>query len=472
MKSSELIFVPAPGAGHIVSILEFARRMLDQDEHLLITVLVMKFPYIPYSDAYAKSLTASQPRIQLISLPDVDPPPSELYTTSVEAYIWDFIERQVPHVQDIVTNIISSRSNTGTVRVAGLVLDLFCVPMIDVADEFGLPSFIFLTCNAGFLGLMMYFSYNVGHAIPEFGMSDPELSLPGFANPVPPRVFPGALFNKHGGCAAYVNIGKRFKDAKAILVNTCAELEPHAIEYFLNDGGKTPQVYPVGPVLHLKAQPNSSLDAARWNEIKRWLDQQPESSVVFLCFGSGGSFDAPQVKEIALGLEQSEQKFLWSMRVPPSSDFKNPEEMLPQGFLERIQGRGMICGWAAQVEVLAHKAIGGFVSHCGWNSILESLWHGVPIATFPIYAEQQLNAFEMVKELALAVELKMDYRMDGDLVKADEVARAVRCVMQSDSQVRKKVKAKGELARKAVMDGGSSFTSLARFVKDVVASSS
>ncbi|MBA0690652.1 hypothetical protein Goari_008314 [Gossypium aridum] len=148
---------------------------------------------------------------------------------------------------------------------------------------------------------------------------------------------------------------------------------------------------------------------------------------------------------------------------------KNPEEMLPEGFLERIQERGMICRWAPQVDVLGHKAVGGFVSHCGWNSILESLWHGVPIVTWPIYAEQQLNAY-MMKEVGLAVELRWDYRGGtSDIVKAEEIEEGVRQVMDAGSEVRKKVKEMAEMARKAVMNGGSSFNSIGRFIEDMIA---
>ncbi|GLT54409.1 hypothetical protein SLA2020_276100 [Shorea laevis] len=129
----------------------------------------------------------------------------------------------------------------------------------------------------------------------------------------------------------------------------------------------------------------------------------------------------------------------------------------------------MICGWAPQVEVLAHKAIGGFVSHCGWNSILESLWHGVPIAAWPIYAEQQINAFQMVRDLGLAVELKLDYRRGGDqLVTAEEIEKAVKCVMDGESEVRKRVKEMSEKSRKAVVNGGSSFASLGRLIETML----
>ncbi|XVF46725.1 hypothetical protein PTKIN_Ptkin03bG0051300 [Pterospermum kingtungense] len=233
-------------------------------------------------------------------------------------------------------------------------------------------------------------------------------------------------------------------------------------------------------ILHLTGLPHPELDLVQREKVMKRLDDQPRSSVVFLCFGSFGlgRFEAPQVKEMALGLEQSRYRFLWSLRAPlpvTQNDasgivyYKTPEDMLPEGFLERIQDRGMICEWVPQVEVLAHKAIGGFVSHCGWNSILESLWYGVPIVTWPMYAEQQLNAFKMVKELGLVEEMRLDYRHGTiDIVKADEIEKAVWMVMDGESKVSKKVKEMSETARKAVEEGGSPFNSIGRLIEDMI----
>jgi hypothetical protein len=466
MRQAELIFIPTPGIGHLVSTLEFAKRLIDRDDRLLITILSMKFPFTPLADAYTRSLTASQARIQLIELPQVDPPPAELLN-SVEGYISVFIESNIPNVKRCLTKIVSSNSNSGSARVAVLVLDFFCLSMIDVGRELGLPSYLFLTSNAGFLGLMLYLPSRHNQMNIEFSDSDPALLIPGFVNPVPPVVMPSAVFNKDGGYTAYIKLAQRFRDTKGIIVNTFTELEQHALGSFPD--GQTPPVYAVGPVLDLKGQPHPGLDWAQHDNIMKWLDFQPPSSVVFLCFGSMGSFGATQVKEIATGLERSGHRFLWSLRMPPSP---SPDNILPEGFLERIEGRGMICGeWAPQVEVLAHKAVGGFVSHCGWNSILESLWHGVPILTWPIYAEQQLNAFKMVRELGLAMEMRLDYRSGGDLVMAEEIERAVSRLMDGGIEVRKKVKEMGEMARKAVMDGGSSFTSIGQLMEDMIGSS-
>ncbi|XVF71102.1 hypothetical protein PTKIN_Ptkin12aG0008200 [Pterospermum kingtungense] len=181
-----------------------------------------------------------------------------------------------------------------------------------------------------------------------------------------------------------------------------------------------------------------------------WLDKQPPSSVVFLCFGSNGSFGVDQVKEIARALEQGGHRFLWSLRRAPDAtngttaspiDYDNVEEVLPEGFLDRTAEIGKIIGWAPQVTILGHPSIGGFVSHCGWNSTLESIWFGVPIATWPLFAEQQMNAFELVTELELAVEIKMDYKRERlgneeiEIVKAEKIERGIRCLMEQDRDI-------------------------------------
>ncbi|KAI5435245.1 hypothetical protein KIW84_021889, partial [Lathyrus oleraceus] len=175
-------------------------------------------------------------------------------------------------------------------------------------------------------------------------------------------------------------------------------------------------------------------------------------------------FVPSQIREIALGLKNSGVRFLWA---------NNAEKKgLPEGFLEwmELEGKGMICGWAPQVEILAHNAIGGFVSHCGWNSILESLWFGVPILTWPIYAEQQLNAFRMVKEWGLAVELRVDYRKGSENVVAEEIEKGLKDLMDRDNIVHKKVQEIKEKARNAIASGGSSFISVGKFIDNVIGS--
>ncbi|KAL5750475.1 hypothetical protein ACOSP7_025078 [Xanthoceras sorbifolium] len=401
MKKAELVFVPAPGVGHLVATLEFAKRLIDRGF----------LPFTSFVDAYSKLNTASRSGIRLIDLPEVEPPSPELLKESAEFYFTLFIESQLHYVRNIVSDIVSSRSCSESVRVTGL--NSVCLLIYS------------LTSNAGFLGLMLYLPTRHDQISTVFESSDSELLIPGFVNPVPVFVLPSALFNKYG-YSSYIKLAQRFNNVNGIIVNTLSELEPYAVNSI--SSSLNPLVYTVGPVLELKVP----------KKILKWLDDQSESSVVFLCFGSGGSFGPAQVKEIATGLEQNENEFLWSLRVSP------PNNEVP------------LLDYITDDDVLAHKAIGGFVSHCGWNSILESLWYGVPIVTWPLYAEQQFNAFRMVKELGLAVEVRLDSRRDSDLVVADEIGRAVRCV--------KKVKEMAEISRKSLMDGGSSFVSIGQFI--------
>lgn len=151
------------------------------------------------------------------------------------------------------------------------------------------------------------------------------------------------------------------------------------------------------------------------------------------------------------------------------NDFSDPEEILPEGFMSRVRQRGLICGWAPQLEILAHNAIGGFVSHCGWNSILESLWFGVPIATWPLCAEQHVNAFYMVKDLNLAIELSMDYRLgQADIVPAKVIESALIRLMDPDGEVRKRVEEMSSSIRRGIADGGSAFDAMNRLIEDML----
>ncbi|XP_047323039.1 UDP-glycosyltransferase 71A15-like [Impatiens glandulifera] len=291
------------------------------------------------------------------------------------------------------------------------------------------------------------------------------------------------MYVKNGGSAAYLDLVRSLRRAKGIVVNTFYDVEPEAIEAILNDEG-SPPIYPVGPILNL----NKSVGEKR-DDIVQWLDQQPPSSVIFLCFGSMGSFEDAQVKQMAIAIERSGHRFLWSVRRPPTSSGGKPwltseynelelEEVMPEGFFTRTAEIGKVIGWAPQVDVLGHKAVGGFVTHCGWNSTMESLWFGVPTASWPLYAEQQANAFQMIKVLDLAVEIKMDYRKNwtkgGEeiVVEAGIIENALRQLMDEENSRenqdrRKRVKEMSEKSRKAVQEGGSSYLSLGRFIDDI-----
>ncbi|KAJ9129530.1 hypothetical protein P3X46_033794 [Hevea brasiliensis] len=466
MEKAQLVFVPAPGMGHIVSAVEVAKLLLTRCHQLSITVLILNHSSInskvhSYIESQRASSSIVPTRLRFINLPKDE---TELFSFS------SFVKSQKSHVKEAVLKITQSDfvSSVDSPQLVGFVVDTFCSSIIDVANEFGVPCYIFFSSGAAFLGFMLYVQkiHDEEKFDPtEFKDSDAELKVPSLVNPFPGRVMPSAMLSKEWFPFMLDNT-RRFREAKGIIINTFLELESYAIEYL-----KMPPVYPMGPILDVGLDGRNS-----HKEIMQWLDDQPPLSVVFLCFGSKGSFRENQVKEIACALEHSGYRFLWSIRrpAPPSflassSDYEDPQEVLPKGFLDRIIGIGKVIGWAPQVAVLAHPAVGGFISHCGWNSILESIWFGVPIATWPMNAEQQFNAFEMVIELELAAEIKIDYRNNSEIiVNCDEIERGIRCLMEHDNEKRKKVKEMGEKSRRALMEGGSSYSSLGTLIKDVM----
>lgn len=480
MITSVVIFVPAPGVGHLVSTVEVSKLLVSRDDRISISILIMNLSSDSSNHAITQNLKKDVPdRIAFVDIPALD----ETIMTGLrsKAYLnllMSFLEIQKTKVKDVVASILSRSESS---KLAGFVIDFFCTPMIDVANEFNVPAYVFFTSAAASLGLMFYtqsLKDNQNQEIYEYKDSDAELSIPSFSNPVPAKVLPSGMLSKDGS-DIITRISRRLRETKAIVINTVLELEAHSIKSLVEDENN-PLMYHVGPIIKLTNGESTSQGQISNEAIISWLDSQQLSSVVFLCFGSMGSFDPDQVTEIACALELSGQRFLWCLRRPSQEkgtgalpkDYENYNEVLPEGFLERTAERGKVIGWAPQVTILSHPSVGGFVSHCGWNSILESIWFGVPIAAWPMYAEQQLNAFKLVKELGLAVEIKMDYRKDNVgptvLVKAEEIERGIRCLMDEESEMRKKVKEMKDMCRKASAEGGSSYNSAGQFIEDLM----
>jgi len=469
MKKAEVVFVPFPAEGHLVSALEFAKLLINRDNRLRITVLVIKFPHITETDVYTKSLPISD-SLHIINLPECSLPPNIDQGSSMTA----LLEAQKPNVKQAVSNLIA-RSKNGV--LAAFVVDMFCTNMIDVAKEFSVPMLVFFTSGVAFLGLSfhLYTLRQRDNVYSTTLLQLTDLAVPSFANLVPSKALPSAVLSKEWE-SFMMGYWKGLKNADGFIVNSFEELEFHAVHSISSDPGLAGlPIYPVGPILNLEPKTKGTVDS---DDIIKWLDDQPPSSVVFLCFGSMGSFDEDQVKQIACAIENSGARFIWSLRKPPpEGTMATPSDYpcfdlgssLPEGFLERTAEIGRVVGWAPQVQILAHPAIGGFASHCGWNSVLESIYFGVPIAAWPLYAEQQTNAFELVCELKMGVEIALDYRAEFNgepnyLVTADKIERGIRSVLDKDGDVRKKVKEMSEKSKNTLLEGGSSYAYLGRLV--------
>ncbi|PIA52266.1 hypothetical protein AQUCO_01000261v1 [Aquilegia coerulea] len=217
--------------------------------------------------------------------------------------------------------------------------------------------------------------------------------------------------------------GVAIRDCEFIALRSCVELEPEWIS-FLSELNKK-QVILVGS-LHPSAQVSENQDDEKWMVIKEWLDKQRDESVVYVALGTEAVLSQNQINELALGLERSELPFFWVLRAPPES-YVDMLTMLPNGFEEKVKNRGMVwTSWAPQVNILAHRSVGGFLTHCGWNSLIEGLGYGRVPVLLPMLNDQGLNARLLVgKKLGLEIPRN---EQDGSFT-SESVAEFLRLVM-------------------------------------------
>ncbi|XP_061367899.1 scopoletin glucosyltransferase-like [Gastrolobium bilobum] len=256
-----------------------------------------------------------------------------------------------------------------------------------------------------------------------------------------------------------------------VIVNSFYELEQVYADYYRNVLGR--KAWHIGPLslsnidTEEKAHrgKEASIDEHEW---LKWLENKKPNSVVYVCFGSVTNFPDSQLREIAMGLEASGQQFIWVVRKSKEDE----KEWLLEGFEKRMEGKGLIIrGWAPQVLVLEHEAVGAFVTHCGWNSTLEAVTAGVPMVTFPVAAEQFFNEklVTEVLKIGVPVGVKKWVRLVGDSTKWEEVEKAVKRIMTGEEAVemRNKVKVLSGLARQAVAEGGSSYSDLSALIEEL-----
>ncbi|KAG0449162.1 hypothetical protein HPP92_027447 [Vanilla planifolia] len=238
--------------------------------------------------------------------------------------------------------------------------------------------------------------------------------------------------------------------ADGILVNSFEALESAAYKRLRARGER---VYAIGPMIRC----HSSKDGSA--ECMKWLDRHPCRSVVFVSFGTMVQISSRQVKELAYGLESSGQRFLWLL--PADGDC---EKYLPKGFVERTRDVGMVVGsWVPQAAVLSHVTVGGFVSHCGWNSTLESLANGVPMVAWPIQYDQRMNALLLMEGVGVALRLEASAEDEDGFVCRVAVEEIVKEQMEGErgKAVRARAAERQKEAKKAIEEDGSSWKTLA-----------
>lgn len=258
------------------------------------------------------------------------------------------------------------------------------------------------------------------------------------------------------------------------LYNTCRSLESKYMELLTklptNENKKLFAIGPLNPLIN-----NCIASSRSKHECLDWLDQQEKDSVIYVSFGTTVSMTVEQITELADGLDRSQQKFLWVLRDADKVDiFKEDEarkghDVLLERYEERVKGRGLVIrDWAPQLEILGHSSTGGFVSHCGWNSCLESVSMGVPIVTWPMHSDQPKNSTLITKVLRVGVAVK-DWDGPNDLITSNAVENAVRRLMTSTEGqgIRKRARELGAVVRSSAAAGGTSRLELDSFVAHI-----
>ncbi|KAL4595004.1 hypothetical protein ACB092_12G060000, partial [Castanea dentata] len=385
-----IVLYPSPGRGHLISMVEFGKLILKHQPSFSITILILSEPntntnstapnYVASSiTQYIATVNYTTPSITFQHLPPI----SEIPCSTASRVELSFL---IP--------CLNNPNLHQTSKLRAFIIDFFCDAAFEVATNLDIPTYYFFTSGANGLALFLYMSTSHKNVDKSFkDLSNMLFDIPGIP-PIPASDMPGAI--------------------KAILDGLCVL------------DGLTPPIFCIGPLI------SSSNQDGDEHECLKWLNSQPSRSVVFLSFGSMGLFSGKQLREMAVGLENSGQRFLWVVRNPPPDNEKEPnlDELMPKGFFERTKDKGFVVKqWAPQVEVLSHESVGGFVTHCGWNSVLEAISVGVPMVAWPLYAEQRLNRVFLVEEMKVALGLK---EMEDGLVSAEELEKRVRELFESE----------------------------------------
>lgn len=457
----------SPGMGHLIPLLELAKRLVSP--HGFFVVFFVQTTYSSVAQSQLLISLSDSPGLNIIQLPpaDVSDLPSH---ADADTCIGLVMRRSMPALETALSDHVPAGALTA------FIVDIFCTDAFDIAHQLGLPKYLFCTSSAAILAYFLYLPTLDEQTEGEFYDLGEAIMVPG-CTPIQIKDLNDAVKDrKSEGYRWFLGHVCRYKEVDGILVNTWEELDWKSLTALREEDAfkqmPTPPVYPIGPLIK-KVQ-----TSVRGVECLQWLDKQPPESVLFVSFGSGGSLSSAQVEELAWGLEQSQQRFLWVVRQPndftPSASFftsggnegdGNLSEYLPVGFLDRTRYVGLVVPcWAPQLEILAHSSTGGFLTHCGWNSALESIVHGVPMIAWPLYAEQRINA-SMLADLGLAVR---PVQAEGGFVGRKEIEGVVRQVMESADG--KALKAKTmelrESAIRASNAGGSGHNLLCQVAND------
>ncbi|CAM6016420.1 unnamed protein product, partial [Sphagnum balticum] len=473
------IILPYPARGHSIPLLHFAKHL----HSLGVTVTYVN----DHSNGNGSKSSRRSIRVVQLGVPPVQ-------TKAV---------KNLPYVREVDTLVEATEemmeklfAENQAAPPACLVSDMFLGWTQLVANKFNIPRWVLFASPCTALATFLHIPELViqGH-LPHIEPSKDNFLVHGIPGVPPTRIIdlPSPIMDHtHYEYDFYLRNAAQMHEATGVLINTFYELEPDYIDvlrktdhllWILPVGPMLPPIYFMSSAAAAVSNGGATQNKNNNHPCLQWMEKQPPASVVFVSFGSVAALPIPQLHDLAMGLQESGQRFLLVVRRPAAAAASSGETMtkedkdqlrrrvleplLPPEFTAHTEGRGFVQqDWAPQLSVLCHPAIGGFLTHCGWNSTLESICRGVPMLAWPIQAEQHMNCRFLVDDVKAAIEVQQS--SERRVTKA-EVARAVKSLMTEDAGrvVRENVEKLRDLALKAVAKGGSVQKNCETFIKEL-----
>ncbi|XP_015866970.3 UDP-glycosyltransferase 89A2 [Ziziphus jujuba] len=460
-KPHILVF-PFPAQGHLPPLLDLTHQLSLKD--LTITILIT-----PKNLPSLTPLLSLHPNIQTLILPfpsHPKVPPGVENVKDLGNHGTVPVICAMANLQEPIIQWFESHPNPPV----AILSDFFLGWTLQLAKRIKVPRFTFFSSGA-FLSCILHYCWrNPGTYLGRPVVDFPDLpNSPSFREDNIPSTFrrytesdPEMQIMRNGMIAN--------TESSGVVFNSFDALEGVYFHHLRTRIG-LPRVYGVGPLsllgvaAHSSNRVNPNDNSGLGSETLGWLDGCPAGSVLYVCFGSQKLLNRQQMEALASGLEQSRTRFVWVVKTGTEQQVKDGYGAVPDGFEERVGGRGLVIRtWAPQVPILSHRAVGVFLSHCGWNSTLEGIVAGVMILAWPMEADQFVDAMLLVEDMGVAV--KVCEGADG-VPDSAELAKAIAESMSLDAPQKVKAKELKEKALEAVKEGGSSLKDLDKFVKEL-----
>ncbi|MCE0482391.1 hypothetical protein HAX54_041142 [Datura stramonium] len=426
-KNIRIVMFPWLAHDHIGSFLELAKALSKRNFTTYLFTTIVNLAFFRQRLSREESIRVKLMEIVFPNLPQL---PSHFHTTNgLPPHLVNTLKKAFLMAKPDFFTILD------TLKPDLIIYDFLHPSIPLMASTLNIPAVLFLTLGAASN------SYHHHDRVdnPSFEYPFPEIFFRDHEHKKNKTIFDSL---ENDGINEKIGVTRCFERSKEIvLIKTFKELEGKYIDYISFLFNKT--FVPVGPLVRAFDR----TDGGEYNDlIIEWLNEKEKCSTIFISFGSECYLCKEEIEELALGLELSMVNFIWMIKFP-MRDKTVISEVLPKGFFERIENKGIIIkDWASQRRILEHSSIGGFVSHCGWSSVIEALSYGVPIIAMPMQGDQPLNARLLVNEVGVGLEIHRDE--EGNIGK-EEVAKIVREVVleKSGERVRKKAKEFSEKMR-------------------------